>query len=69
MRRASIGTYLHGPVLPRNPALADLLLSWVCGPLAPLDSGVEEQLHAERLQAGSATGVRKWIQDRALRAG
>ena len=23
-----IGTYLHGPVLARNPALADLLLRW-----------------------------------------
>ena len=23
-----IGTYLHGPLLPRNPRLADLLLSW-----------------------------------------
>ena len=27
------GTYLHGPVLARNPKLADLLLSWVVGPL------------------------------------
>ncbi|OAA25647.1 hypothetical protein UG55_102182 [Frankia sp. EI5c] len=32
-----IGTYLHGPVLAQNPALADLLLTWVHGPLAPLD--------------------------------
>src|SRR5207344_1031778 len=24
----AIGTYLHGPLLPRNPWLADLLLSW-----------------------------------------
>ena len=23
-----VGTYLHGPVLARNPALADRLLSW-----------------------------------------
>ena len=23
-----LGTYLHGPVLARNPALADLLLRW-----------------------------------------
>lgn len=29
-----IGSYLHGPVLARNPALADLLLEWVTG--APL---------------------------------
>jgi len=26
-----VGTYLHGPVLARNPALADLLLGWVVG--------------------------------------
>ena len=26
-----VGTYLHGPALARNPALADLLLSWVLG--------------------------------------
>lgn len=26
-----VGTWLHGPVLPRNPALADLLLGWVVG--------------------------------------
>lgn len=30
-------TYMHGPVLARNPALADLLLEWaVGGPLMPL---------------------------------
>ena len=26
-----LGTYLHGPALVRNPALADLLLTWVAG--------------------------------------
>ncbi len=26
-----VGSYLHGPCLARNPALADLLLSWVVG--------------------------------------
>lgn len=26
-----VGTYLHGPVLPRNPELADLLLAWALG--------------------------------------
>ena len=31
-----VGTYLHGPVLARNPALADCLLSWA---LATLPSG------------------------------
>ncbi len=64
-----VGTYLHGPVLPRNPALADLLLGWVCGPLAPLGSPLEQQLHDDRLRAGTATGLRKWWQDRALARG
>ena len=30
-----IGTWLHGPVLPRNRALADLLLGWAVPGLAP----------------------------------
>jgi lipid II isoglutaminyl synthase (glutamine-hydrolysing) len=64
-----IGTYMHGPVLPRNPALADHILSWVVGDLAPLDSTREEQLRAERLHAGSARGVRKWWQKRVLARG
>ncbi|MGH8986443.1 MAG: type 1 glutamine amidotransferase [Acidimicrobiia bacterium] len=64
-----IGTYLHGPVLPRNPALADLLLSWVLGDLAPLESQPEQALRAERLAAGSAAGLRKWWQDRRLARG
>ncbi|HUF84510.1 MAG TPA: glutamine amidotransferase [Acidimicrobiia bacterium] len=64
-----VGTYLHGPVLPRNPALADLLLSWVIGDLAPLDSALEEKLRAQQLDAGSATGMRKWWQDRRLARG
>ena len=35
-----VGTYLHGPVLVRNPGLADLLLSWAAGPLPPLAPAV-----------------------------
>jgi lipid II isoglutaminyl synthase (glutamine-hydrolysing) len=64
-----VGTYLHGPVLPRNPALADLLLTWVLGDLAPLESRPEGDLRAERLAAGSAVGLRKWWQDRRLARG
>ena len=30
-RATSSGTYLHGPLLPRNPELADLLLGWALG--------------------------------------
>ncbi len=64
-----IGTYLHGPVLPRNPALADLILAWVAGPLAPLDDPLEGRLRRERLRAGSARGVRRFVQDRMLARG
>ncbi len=46
------GTYLHGPVLARNPRLADLLLSWVLGPLGPIDDFEPEALHAERAEHG-----------------
>jgi CobQ-like glutamine amidotransferase family enzyme len=53
-----VGTYLHGPVLARNPALADLLLSWALDDavLAPLDDDAEEGLREERL---GATGRRR----------
>jgi CobQ-like glutamine amidotransferase family enzyme len=55
-----LGTYLHGPVLARNPGLADLLLSWVVGPLQPLEPGAEEwarQLRTERLAATAAASA------------
>jgi lipid II isoglutaminyl synthase (glutamine-hydrolysing) len=51
-----LGTYLHGPALVRNPSLADLLLSWVAGPLPPLSDADEDwarQLRTERLAATS----------------
>lgn len=64
------GTYLHGPVLPKNPWLADhllgLALHWRYGhvvELPPLDDGLEQQAHesvrqrAERL-GRLRTGVR-----------
>jgi CobQ-like glutamine amidotransferase family enzyme len=44
-----IGTYLHGPVLARNPGLADRILSWAVGDLAPLDDADQLALRAERL--------------------
>jgi CobQ-like glutamine amidotransferase family enzyme len=52
-----LGTYLHGPALVRNPALADMLLSWAAGPLRPLAPEAEElagRLRAERLAAATA---------------
>jgi lipid II isoglutaminyl synthase (glutamine-hydrolysing) len=55
-----LGTYLHGPVLVRNPALADLLLTWVVGPLPPLPPQAEElavRLRGERLAAVTASSA------------
>jgi lipid II isoglutaminyl synthase (glutamine-hydrolysing) len=52
-----LGTYLHGPVLARNPAVADLLLAWALhvDGLVPLDDRAQEALRQERL---AAAGVR-----------
>jgi CobQ-like glutamine amidotransferase family enzyme len=46
-----VGTYLHGPALARNPALADLLLGWAAGPLPPMDDSWYDRLRDERLTA------------------
>ena len=54
-----LGTYLHGPVLVRNPALADLLLTWAAGRLPPLADREEQwtqQLRDQRLAAVTAAG-------------
>jgi CobQ-like glutamine amidotransferase family enzyme len=46
-----IGTYLHGPVLARNPELADVLLEWVLGRnLEPLGSGSAGELRDQRIK-------------------
>ncbi|HMJ01689.1 MAG TPA: glutamine amidotransferase [Conexibacter sp.] len=51
-----IGTYLHGPLLPKNVWLADWLIARALGrdePLAPLDDALEAAAHAEaRMAAG-----------------
>ncbi|HEY2916486.1 MAG TPA: hypothetical protein VGI98_04645 [Candidatus Limnocylindrales bacterium] len=51
-----VGTYLHGPVLPRNPELADLLLAWALGrrpgelaPLGERESQFAELVRRERI--------------------
>ena len=48
----TVGTYLHGPLLPRNPRLADLLLAWALShrygnstTLEPLGDDWERQAH------------------------
>ncbi len=45
-----LGTYLHGPLLPRNPELADLLLGWALDTeLAPLESRFADLARQERI--------------------
>lgn len=51
-----LGTYLHGPVLARNPALADRLLAWAVGDLVSLDDAECEDLRRERLAAAGPGG-------------
>ena len=49
-----IGTYLHGPLLPKNAWFADWLIATalgIDGPLVPLDDQLEEAAHAEARHA------------------
>lgn len=59
----AIGTYLHGPLLPRNPWVADHLLQWALAHrtgaqvrLDPLDDALEDAARA--VAAGRARGDR-----------
>jgi CobQ-like glutamine amidotransferase family enzyme len=54
-----VGTYLHGPVLARNPALTDLILSWFVGALEPLDDSEISDLREERRQFVAAEVARR----------
>jgi CobQ-like glutamine amidotransferase family enzyme len=52
-----IGTYLHGPLLPKNVWLADRLIEWALerrlgrpAELAPLDDEIERRAHENALQ-------------------
>jgi hypothetical protein len=55
-----VATYLHGPALARNPALADELLSRVVGPLPTIDDTEENELRRERLASLSRAKVTRW---------
>ena len=61
---AAIGTYLHGPLLPRNPALADWLLARALehaggdGVLEPLDDELERLAHAVSVGRARSRGGR-----------
>jgi CobQ-like glutamine amidotransferase family enzyme len=60
-----LGTYLHGPVLARNPRLADQLLEWVVGPLAPLADPQADLLHEERCaEVIGERGRQRWARRR-----
>ena len=50
----AFGTYLHGPVLARNPELADAVLASALGELTPLDDALAADLAAERRRTLSA---------------
>jgi len=64
-----VGTYLHGPVLARNPRLADQLLEWVVGPLAPFADPQADLLHAERCaELISGSDWTRWIPPRLARS-
>jgi hypothetical protein len=56
-----IGTYMHGPLLPKNTAFADWLTATALGmavdALAPLDDRLEAAAHAEAERAANLKGV------------
>jgi CobQ-like glutamine amidotransferase family enzyme len=63
----AIGTYLHGPLLPRNPWLADWLLAQALAhargdaaaePLDPLDDALEAEAHAVSAARARSRGGR-----------
>ena len=57
--RNVIGTYLHGPLLPKNAWFADWLIQTALGldePLDPLEDRLEQQAHAEALRAAGVSG-------------
>jgi CobQ-like glutamine amidotransferase family enzyme len=61
----AVGTYLHGPLLPRNPWLADRLLAWAVThrtgeeeSFEPLDDALETQAHEVSAARAAARGGR-----------
>ena len=63
VRENLIGTYLHGPLLPKNPWLADVVLRWALEhrvgasvELAALDDRLEHEAHR---RAAARAGVRR----------
>ena len=54
-----VGTYMHGPLLPKNTAFADWLIATALGlepgGLTPLDDALESAAHAEAARAAGVT--------------
>lgn len=48
-----VATYMHGPVLARNPELADWILERKLGAMSLIDAPIFDQLHDERVRAAS----------------
>jgi CobQ-like glutamine amidotransferase family enzyme len=63
----AIGTYLHGPLLPRNPWLADWLIAQALAhrtggeapELTPVDDSLEERAHAVSAERARSRGGRR----------
>jgi CobQ-like glutamine amidotransferase family enzyme len=62
----AVGTYLHGPLLPRNPWFADWLLAQALAhrlgeapELAPLDDELEDEAHAVSARRAKTRGGRR----------
>ena len=59
------GTYLHGPALALNPALADRVLGHAAGELPPIDDTLVDELRRHRLEhvlpATARAGRRRWL--------
>jgi lipid II isoglutaminyl synthase (glutamine-hydrolysing) len=60
----AIGTYLHGPLLPKNPGLADLVLGWALehatgapAALEPLDDTLEHLAHDAAIARVASRGA------------
>jgi lipid II isoglutaminyl synthase (glutamine-hydrolysing) len=59
-----VATYLHGPVLVRNPGLADHLIERSTGPLPPFRDVAVERMRAERLDGALGHSRSRWTDGR-----
>lgn len=62
----AIGCYLHGALLPKNPALTDFLIRaalqrrYGTGDLPPIDDRLETAARISAIQRATATAARRW---------